>query len=164
MMGRLLRMLGTALALVLVPLVPGLARAAPPAEAEYLASLDAKGWKSTPGGVRYRVVKAGPGTGPVPAPIDHATLNYRGTLLDGTVFDDTTGRKGKPAKLQLTRVIAGWREVVPMMRIGDTWEIAVPAALGYGVRGSASGKVPPNATLLFTLELLGISKPYLSGQ
>lgn len=160
---KVLRLLGTVFAFLLTPLVPSLARAVPMPEAEYLQSLDAQGWKATPGGVRYRVLQQGPGKGRGPLLTDYATLHYQGRLLNGTVFDDTAKAK-KPARIQLTRVIAGWKEVLPQMHVGDRWEIAVPAALGYGVRGSASGKVPPNATLLFTIELLGLEAPMRSSQ
>lgn len=160
---RMLRVLGALFAFLLSPLVPSLARAAPLPEAEYLQSLDAAGWKATPGGVRYRVVEAGPGKGRGPLLTDYATLHYRGSLLNGTVFDDTAkGRK--PVRLQLTRVIAGWQEVLPLMHVGDKWEIAVPAKLGYGARGSSTGKVPPDSTLLFTIELLGLEAPKLSSE
>jgi len=160
---RMLRLLSTISAFLLAPLVPSLVRATPVPEAEYLQSLDGQGWKATPGGVRYRVLQQGPGKGRAPLLTDYATMHYQGRLLSGSVFDDTA-KTGKPARLQLTRVIAGWKEVLPQMRVGDRWEIAVPAALGYGVRGSTSGKVPPGATLLFTIELLGLEAPKLSSQ
>jgi len=159
----MLRLLSTISAFLLAPLVPSLVRATPVPEAEYLQSLDGQGWKATPGGVRYRVLQQGPGKGRAPLLTDYATMHYQGRLLSGSVFDDTA-KTGKPARLQLTRVIAGWKEVLPQMRVGDRWEIAVPAALGYGVRGSTSGKVPPGATLLFTIELLGLEAPKLSSQ
>jgi FKBP-type peptidyl-prolyl cis-trans isomerase len=157
------RLLGAVFAVFLAPLVPSTARAGQIPETEYLQSLDAQGWKTTPGGVRYRVLHQGPGKGRGPVLTDYATMHYQGRLLNGMVFDDTA-KIGKPSRIQLTRVIAGWKEVVPQMRVGDRWEIAVPAALGYGARGSASGKIPPNATLLFTIELLGLEAPKLSSE
>lgn len=148
------------LGLLLLPLAAGAAEQG--SEADYLARLDGEGWQSTPGGVRYRVLKAAPG-GASPSIIDTALLHYRGSLRDGKVFEDTL-KSGKPVKIQLTRTIGGWREVVPMMKLGEEWEIVVPARFGYGARGSSSGKVPPDATLLFTIQLLGFTKPQLSGQ
>lgn len=154
-MGSLNRLGVALLGLLLAPLAAGAAPTT--SEADYLATLDGAGWQNTPGGVRYRVVKAAPGAAS-PSIIDTALLHYRGSLRDGKVFEDTL-KSGKPVKIQLTRTIGGWREVVPMMKLGEEWEIVVPARLGYGTRGSPSGKVPPDATLLFNIQLLGFTKP-----
>jgi len=80
------------------------------------------------------------------------TLHYAGTLTDGTTFDSSYG--GDPATFPLYQLIPAWQLAVPQMGVGDTIEIAVPASLGYGLRGA--GPIPPSATLLFKIELLGI--------
>lgn len=117
------------------------------------------GWQSVPHGpTRYRIVKSGPASGPTVPLVSTVTLHYQGRLENGKVFEDTRDA-GKPAQLMLTRAIAGWKQVVPLMRPGDVWELAVPAGAGYGAAGSASGKVPANANLFFTIELLGFVKP-----
>lgn len=129
------------------------------AESRFLAKLDAQGWLTGPRGVtRYRVLKSGPAAGLSPTLVDHATVHYQGRLADGAVFEDTR-KMGKPAVLLLTRVIPAWKQIVPLMRPGDVWELGVPASAGYGFQGSPSGKVPPNANLFFTLELLAFTPP-----
>src|SRR5690606_28778251 len=107
-------------------------------------------WQSTPSGLRYRKV-AGPGTGPKPSPTDVVTLNYTGTLTDGTEFDSS---RGTPVTFPLPQLIVGWQEGVPLMNVGDTYEFLVPPEIGYGSRGA--GPIPPNSTLYFRIELLGI--------
>lgn len=147
----------------LVPLIPTAGRAQAPSAAEQ-AFLDrlGDGWRTVPNGpTRYRIVKSGPATGPQAPLVSTATLHYQGRLESGKVFEDTRDA-GKPAQLMLTRAIAGWKQVVPLMRPGDVWELAVPASAAYGPSGSASGKVPANANLFFTIELLGFVKPKLS--
>ncbi|MFV3130193.1 FKBP-type peptidyl-prolyl cis-trans isomerase [Niveispirillum sp. KHB5.9] len=145
----------------LLPAATAHAQALTPAEQAFLAKLGPD-WCSVPNGpTRYRIVKSGPATGPQPALNVNATLHYQGRLENGKVFEDTRDA-GKPATLMLTRTIPGWKQVLPLMRPGDVWELAVPAASGYGATGSASGKVPPHANLFFTIELLSFVKPKLS--
>lgn len=131
------------------------------AEQAFLAKLGPDWQGVTNGPTRYRIVKSGPATGPLVPLVSTATLHYQGRLESGKVFEDTR-EMGQPAQLMLTRAIAGWKQVLPLMRKGDVWELAIPASAGYGASGSASGKVPANANLFFTIEVLGFVKPKLS--
>ncbi|MGN7997607.1 FKBP-type peptidyl-prolyl cis-trans isomerase [Sphingomonas sp. 22176] len=111
----------------------------------------AQGWRVLEGGLRWRRVK-GDGSGQHPSVSDMVTLHYAGTFVDGTEFDSSYG--GPPARFPLDRLIRAWQIAVPLMGVGDTIEIAVPAELGYGFQGK--GPIPGGATLLFKIELLGI--------
>jgi FKBP-type peptidyl-prolyl cis-trans isomerase len=123
-------------------------------QALYLLNLKSEdGWSSTSSGLRYRRVKAGPG-GARPSPTDTVTIHYAGRLLDGTEFDSSIAR-GEPATFPLPRLIRGWQEGVPLMSVGDTYEFAIPYTLAYGPKGK--GPIPGGATLIFTIELIGIS-------
>lgn len=114
----------------------------------YLWLLKAEdGWNTTATGLRWRRVK-GDGTGAHPLPTDTVTLHYTGTLVDGTKFDSSVDRN-EPATFPLPRLIKGWQEAVPLMGIGDTFEVAIPMELAYGPTGR--GPIPPGATLLFTI-------------
>lgn len=110
------------------------------------------GWSSTASGLRYRVVKQGPG-GAKPAPTDTVTIHYAGRFIDGGEFDSSIAR-GEPATFPLPRLIKGWQEGVPLMSVGDTYEFAIPQALAYGPKGR--GPIPGGATLLFTIELIAV--------
>lgn len=105
-----------------------------------------------PSGLQYREVKAG--TGKSPKSTDKVTTHYKGTLLDGTVFDSSYER-GEPASFPVNGVIAGWTEALQLMREGSVWELFIPSNLAYGARG-AGGKIGPNATLCFTVELINV--------
>lgn len=119
----------------------------------YIGTLKAEdGWQAMPGGLKWRRV-AGAGTGPRPTVDDTVTVHYRGTFLDGSVFDSSYDR-GEPATFPLGRLVKAWQLAIPQMAIGDTIEIAAPADLAYGPQGR--GPIPGGATLLFTVELLGI--------
>lgn len=83
------------------------------------------------------------------------TVHYEGRLTDGTVFDSSYER-GQPATFPSDRLIPGWVEILPMMSVGDEWEIVIPSELAYGPRG-AGGSIPPNSTLIFKLELLDVA-------
>jgi FKBP-type peptidyl-prolyl cis-trans isomerase len=120
---------------------------------DYLAKLDqAQGWQSTPSGLRYRRI-GGTGTGPKPSPTDTVTLHYIGSLTNGTVFDSSVER-GEPVTMALQQLIPGWQEGVPLMSVGDRYEFAIPAELGYGSQDS--GPIPADSTLLFTIGLMRI--------
>ena len=110
------------------------------------------GWQSLPGGLRWRRIK-GNGSGKHPTVADTVTLNYAGTLVDGTEFDSSYTR-GEPATFPLGALIPAWQLAVPMMGVGDTIEIVTPSDLGYGPEGQ--GPIPGGATLKFKVELLGI--------
>lgn len=112
----------------------------------------AEGVKALPSGLQYKVLKSG--AGPSPKLADTVTTHYRGTLLDGTVFDSSYDR-GQPATFPVGGVIKGWTEALQLMKVGDKWQLFVPAELAYGERG-AGQDIGPNATLVFEVELLGI--------
>ena len=88
-----------------------------------------------------------------PTVADVVTVHYEGKLLDGTVFDSSYAR-GQPATFPLGRLVPGWQIAIPRMGVGETIEIAIPADLAYGPVGR--GPIPPNATLVFKVELIGI--------
>ncbi|GAK33303.1 hypothetical protein JCM17846_17910 [Iodidimonas nitroreducens] len=106
----------------------------------------------SPSGVLYKVLEDGDGPSPVSG--DIVTVHYEGKLIDGSVFDSSYQR-GAPATFPSDRLIRGWVEILPMMDVGDKWEIAIPSDLAYGASG-AGERIPPNSTLVFTLELLDV--------
>ena len=121
----------------------------------YLNRLDPReGWHRTISGIRYR--RIGRATnGAHPAPTDTVTIHYVGRFIDGVEFDSSVAR-GEPATFPLPRLIRGWQEGVPLMRVGERFEFAIPFQLAYGARGR--GPIPGGATLFFTIELLGIGE------
>ena len=108
--------------------------------------------KVTPSGLQYEVLV--PTIGQKPKATDKVRVHYEGTLTDGTVFDSSY-RRGEPISFALNQVIAGWTEGVQLMSIGSKYKFYIPYNLGYGARG-AGDSIPPYATLIFTVELLGI--------
>ena len=94
------------------------------------------------------------GKGPSPKAEDVVKVHYRGTFPDGKEFDSSYSR-GQPAEFPLNRVIKCWTEGVQRMQVGAKAQLICPAAIAYGERG-APGAIPPNATLHFEVELLGI--------
>jgi FKBP-type peptidyl-prolyl cis-trans isomerase/cyclophilin family peptidyl-prolyl cis-trans isomerase len=106
---------------------------------------------TTDSGLAYFVLVEG--DGPSPNPTDRVEVHYTGWLLDGTQFDSSVDR-GTPAEFPLNGVIRGWTEGVGLMKVGAKHKLVIPPELAYGVRGRAS--IPPNATLVFDIELLGI--------
>jgi len=103
-------------------------------------------------GLQYEVIKTG--TGAKPGPTDTVSTHYHGTLIDGTVFDSSVDR-GVPAEFPVNRVIAGWTEALQLMAVGSKWRLVIPPELAYGERGTG-GVIPPQATLVFEVELLDI--------
>jgi FKBP-type peptidyl-prolyl cis-trans isomerase len=148
-------------ALVLVTAVS--ARAADPtlspaANQAFLAAYDKKpGVVIKPDGLRYRILKNG--FGYRPRPIDYVTVYYTGKLINGKVFDGT--EEGMPVRFKVNSLIAGWSEALSLMKVGDRWEVVIPAGLGYGERGTPDGAIPPNQVLVFELELLKVVPPRL---
>ncbi len=112
--------------------------------------------KTTASGLQYEVLTEG--TGPSPKATDTVTVHYKGTSIDGTVFDSSYPR-GEPATFPLNRVIPGWSEGVQLMKVGSKYKFYVPAALGYGEQGAPGGVIGPNETLIFEVELLSIGQP-----
>jgi FKBP-type peptidyl-prolyl cis-trans isomerase len=113
------------------------------------------GVKTTASGLQYEVEKEG--TGANPKPTDTVTVNYKGTLMDGTVFDSSYDR-GQPATFVLNQVIPGWTEGVQLMKPGAKYKFYIPSSLGYGEQG-AGGVIGPNAPLVFEVELLSVGQP-----
>ncbi|HUJ85268.1 MAG TPA: FKBP-type peptidyl-prolyl cis-trans isomerase [Burkholderiales bacterium] len=105
-------------------------------------------------GIVYRSLRDG--TGASPKASDTVSVNYRGTLPDGKEFDSSYGR-GAPAELQLDHVIKCWTVGLQMMKVGGKAKLTCPPETAYGERG-ARGSIPPDATLTFEIELLGIKK------
>ncbi len=119
----------------------------------FLAENQSKpGVVTLPSGLQYKVLVEG--AGPKPLATDTVTVHYRGTLVDGTEFDSSL-RRGTPASFQVARVILGWTEGLQQMPVGSKWELYIPSDLAYGPRGFAP-TIPPMATLIFEVELLGI--------
>jgi FKBP-type peptidyl-prolyl cis-trans isomerase len=115
------------------------------------------GVTTLPSGLQYQVLKVGD-QGRPPTDADVAVCHYRGTLIDGTEFDSSYGRP-VPFTFRVGTVIPGWREALHLMPVGSKWKLFVPPQLAYGEQGlkAKSGKtVPPNTTLVFELELLGV--------
>ncbi len=106
-------------------------------------------------GLVYKSLREG--TGPSPIATDTVKVHYRGTLLDGSEFDSSYSRNA-PAVFPLNRVIKCWTEGVQRMKVGGKAELVCPPDLAYGTRG-AGGVIPPNATLRFEIELLGVNTP-----
>jgi FKBP-type peptidyl-prolyl cis-trans isomerase FklB len=124
--------------------------------AEFLAANKNKsGVITLPSGLQYKVITDG--TGPIPKSNDTVSVNYVGTLIDGTEFDSSI-KRGQPASFPVTRVIKGWTEALEMMKVGSKWELFIPSDLAYGTNGSGS-KIAPNATLIFNVDLLSIQPP-----
>jgi FKBP-type peptidyl-prolyl cis-trans isomerase FklB len=107
-----------------------------------------------PDGLQYQIITNGTGT--MPLSNDIVTVNYSGTLLDGTEFDSSY-KRGKPAQFPVGRVIHGWTEALMKMTIGSKWKLFIPAELAYGEQGRMG--IPPNATLIFEVELLDAKIP-----
>lgn len=108
-----------------------------------------------PDGLMYRVLKAGTGT-PVSSPDDQVTVTYKGSLIDGKVFDQT--KEGQTATFTAGQLIPGWIEALMLMKEGDEWELVVPPELGYGSEGGGN-TIPPNETLVFDLTLVKVGPP-----
>jgi FKBP-type peptidyl-prolyl cis-trans isomerase FkpA len=107
---------------------------------------------TTESGLVYRALTEGKGASP--SATDTVRVHYRGTLPDGKEFDSSYSR-GQPAEFPLNRVIKCWTEGVQKLKVGGKAKLTCPPGIAYGERG-AGGVIPPNATLLFEVELLGI--------
>ena len=120
---------------------------------EFLAANKAKeGVVTLPSGLEYKILQEG--TGPKPTAADTVTVNYRGTLLNGTEFDSSY-KRGQPANFPVSQIIKGWTEALELMPVGSKWQLFIPPDLAYGLRG-ANPTIGPNSTLIFEVELLSI--------
>lgn len=135
-----------------------MSRAAETNLAEGIAFLETNGQRpevqTTASGLQYEVLVTGEGS--KPSSTDTVSVHYKGTLLDGTVFDSSYDR-GQPATFPLNRVIPGWTEGLQLMTVGSKYKLFIPSELGYGAQG-AGQDIGPNATLVFEVELLEIAQ------
>ena len=123
---------------------------------DFLAANKSKeGVITLPSGLQYKILKTG--TGAVPKLTDLVSVNYKGTLIDGTEFDSSYTR-GEPATLGVRGVVKGWTEALQLMTVGSKWQLFIPAPLAYGERGSPP-KIGPNSALVFEVDLLDIKQP-----
>lgn len=121
----------------------------------YLAANKQKpGVITTASGLQYKIIKAGKGE--TPTANDTVTVDYKGTLINGKVFDSSYDRK-QSVTFPVSGVVPGWQEALKLMQPGSTFEIVVPANLAYGEQG-AGGAIGPNETLLFTIHLVSVKK------
>jgi FKBP-type peptidyl-prolyl cis-trans isomerase FkpA len=135
-------------ALLCLPLLAG-------AQADPLKAAAAEpGAVVTDSGLVFRSLKDG--TGASPAATDTVKVHYRGTFPDGKEFDSSI-KRGQPAEFPLNRVIKCWTEGVQRIKVGGKAKLTCPAAIAYGASGTPGGPIPPNATLQFEVELLGIA-------
>ncbi len=106
-----------------------------------------------PSGLQYKVLNKGTGT-ESPKPTDQVVVNYKGTLINGKVFDQNK----EPFTLPANGVIQGWQEALQLMKVGDKWTLYIPYDLGYGEMGAGGGQIGPYEALIFDVELLEIKK------
>ena len=111
--------------------------------------------ETTSSGLASKVVQSGTGSAH-PSASDEVTVHYTGWTTDGNMFDSSVARDA-PATFLLNGVISGWTEGVQLMVVGEKRRFWIPSDLGYGERGAAGGQIPPGATLVFDVELLGIN-------
>jgi len=121
-------------------------------EAFLAANKSKDGVVTMPSGLQYKVLEEG--TGPKPTANDTVTVNYRGTLLNGTEFDNSY-KRGQPAAFALGQIIKGWGEALQLMPVGSKWELFIPSDLAYGPAGRPP-VIGPNSTLVFEVELLSV--------
>lgn len=114
------------------------------------------GVKTTESGLQYEVISEG--TGAKPKITDEVTVDYTGTLLDGTEFDSSI-KRGKPASFPLNGVIPGWSEGLQLMSVGSKYKFYIPGKLAYGAQGQQQAGIGPNETLVFDVELKSVDEP-----
>lgn len=129
------------------------------ANAAYLAANAKKAGVVSVPGIQYEVIKRGYGV--QPGRHECVTVNYKGSLINGKVFDET--KPGKTATFPAGALIPGWVEALQMMHAGDKWKLVIPAGLAYGTGGAGEGVIPPNQTLVFEIELLKVFPPTAAG-
>lgn len=112
------------------------------------------GVKPLRGGVYYKVLEEGTGEGSV-TPRSIVTCHYKGSLINGRVFDNSFGR-GCPEAFRVNELISGFQIALVNMHIGDHWEVYIPSEMGYGSRGAGSD-IPGNSSLIFEIQLMAVS-------
>jgi FKBP-type peptidyl-prolyl cis-trans isomerase FklB len=123
---------------------------------KFLADNKSKdGVKTTSSGLQYKVLKDG--SGEQPKSTDTVTVNYRGTLIDGTEFDSSY-KRGEPATFPVSGVIKGWTEALQLMKVGSKYQLFIPPSLAYGSQ-SPGAAIPPNSLLIFEVELMKVQSP-----
>ena len=122
------------------------------------ANKDKEGVKTLPSGLQYKMITEGKGA--KPKSTDTVSVNYRGTLIDGTEFDSSY-KRNEPVSFPLDKVIPGWTEGIQLLPVGSKAQFFIPSNLAYGE--SAPPQIGPNATLIFEVELIEIKKPSDSG-
>ena len=128
--------------------------ASDPGEIFLAANAKKEGVVTTASGLQYKVLKSG--TGASPKATDQVKVDYTGTTIDGNVFDSSVSR-GQPAVFPVNAVIPGWVEALQLMKVGDKWQLFIPARLAYGEHSPAAA-IPPNSVLIFEVELIDIEK------
>ena len=124
------------------------------AEAKFLAAnIKKEGVEETESGLQYKIINAGNEN--KPAEVDTVWVNYKGTLINGDVFDETPA-DAEPVRMVLNRVVKGWQEGLQLIGEGGEIELYVPAALGYGENGTQG--IEPNSTLIFNVKLDKVGK------
>ena len=142
------------LAIVAASCTAGALPASAQAQPDPLARAAAeKGAVVTESGLVFLSLKDGKGANPTAT--DTVKVHYRGTFTDGREFDSSY-KRGEPASFPLNRVIKCWTEGVQRIKVGGKARLTCPSAIAYGERGAGGGEIPPNATLQFEVELLGI--------
>lgn len=132
----------------------------PEKNAEFLANYEKQPRvQKTASGLLYKVITEGPAGGKQPAPTGDVTIHYRGTMIDGSLFDasyqgDEPTAAEQPPTLPLPQLIPGWVEALPMMKEGDVWELVLPASLAYGDMGK--GGIPGGQALIFKIYLVKV--------
>ncbi|WP_194844691.1 FKBP-type peptidyl-prolyl cis-trans isomerase [Candidatus Rhabdochlamydia porcellionis] len=106
-------------------------------------------------GLQYKILERAPKEGPCPTALDTVKIHYRGSYIDGKVFDSSYQRE-EPLVIGLNQVILGWSEILQKMQIGDKWQVFIPSYLAYGERGFEP-HIGPNVALIFEMHLLGIN-------
>lgn len=118
-----------------------------------------KGVKTLPSGLQYKIIEKGDGQSPKKT--DTVRAHYKGTFTNGTEFESSY-RTGQPVSFPVDKVIPGWTEALQLMKVGDKWKLFIPSDMAYGENGmhdrQGMERIPPNATLVFEVELLGIEK------
>ena len=115
-----------------------------------------EGVQTLSSGLQYKILGSGPSSGEHPTPLDFVKMHYRGNFIDGRVFDSSYER-GQPHVFPMNRVIPGWTEVLQLMKVGDKWQVFIPAYLAYGEMGFGQ-EIGPNVALIFEMELLAINE------